>query len=436
MQSEFHSNRVVAHRLARQLALALAPILTVALLATLPTTPASAAAASKPSQITPAEVSVLPSGEVEELLSAIPLSDLSSTQLTEALSKLPGLSSLPLSKLKEAVSKAVEDLTNKNATVGELLEAGAIEPTLESELKKLLSLNELGSLLKGESLSTKLTGALDSVQPSQLLDTLLSSSGSPEQLLTALFSKLNLEKLLDSTLTGEPFSKMTVGELAGELGMTPTTLAKELDTTTTELPEAATALTAPLNDGKTLGVLDGVGKVAFGVLGGSEGKEGNKETTKESSTKEAGKENGDSVSKETTKEADSSGSAATPSTTTFLVSVPLTRNGATQSSSPPTTGSASKSGKVKILSHHVRGRTVTLVVQVPAAGKLALDGKGLSSVRRETAKAERVTLRTTLTKASAASLRRHHHSLRVKLEVSFKIAGGASSSALLAVNFA
>ncbi len=441
MYAQFYKHHAVRQPSVGRLAIEILSVSLVTLLAAMPATRASASP-STPGIAVPATVSALPSGEVEELLAGIPLDELSATQLTEALSKLPSLSTLSTVKLKEALSNTIASLTNKNATVGKLLEPTEIVPTLEAELKKLLLPSELLSMLKGESLTTKLSGALGSLDPSQLLDKLLSSSTTPEQLLTQLFATLNPESLLGTTLAGEPFSKTTVGELAGDLGMTPATLAKELDTTTTEIPENATALTAPLTNGETLGVLKGLDAVTLGLLkntGSELGKETNNETTKEHSSsedKETTKENGGSEQKGTTKEGAGSGGSGDFATTTITVSVPLTQG--VPNSSPLTTvaGSAKKAGKIKILSHRVRGGTVTLVIQVPAAGELALSGKGVKSVRRKTAKAERLTLATTLTKASAASLRRHPHKLRVKLTASFGIAGVGGSSAKLTVSFA
>jgi hypothetical protein len=429
------------HRVSRQPSVRRAGIATlcaslVAFLAALPAAPASAAP-PKPSTSLPVTVSPLPTSEVEELLGEIPVSELNTAQLTEALSKLPALSTLPAGRLEDALRNTIEGLTNKNATVGELLDPADVVPTLGTELESLLSpleLLKLESLLGGESLATKLSDALSSLDASELLDTLLNSSGTPEQLLTQLFAKLNPEPLLGTTLTSEPFSKTTVGELAGELGMTPATLAKELGTTTTELPENATALTTPLTDGKTLGALDGLDAVTLGLLSkveGITGKEAGKETSKESNNSE-NKDNS-SENKETTKQSGGSGGSqpAGTNTTMVVVNVPSAQSAPAQSSA----GSGKKAGAIRILSHHVKGATVTLVVQISGAGRVALGGKGVASVSRQTAKAERVTLRTTLTKAGVASMRRHRHKLAVKLKASFKPTGGSSSSASLTVHF-
>lgn len=440
-----HSRRYSAiRRHARTTAAVALTIAIVMLLAALPTASANTSSAT-PSLTLPASVSTVPPSEAEALLSDISLSSLDTTQLTEALSKLPGLSTLPAGKLEAAVTKVIESLTNKSGTVGELLEPSQVAPALSGELEKLLSITELPallSLLKGESLTTKLTTALGSLSSSQLLDTLLGSTSEPEHLLDQSFAALNpetVETMLGSTLTGEPFDKTTVEELAGELGMTPTTLVKEVGATPTSLPENATALTAPLTDGKTLGVLDGLGGVTLSVLGQR------KETSEESngSGGPSGSEKGGSGGSGGSGNGGSNGpgggsgtttpqSSSSPTTVLLSFSPAPTAPGAP---SPSASVAARTSSKVKVLSHRVKGKSVTLVVQVPAAGKLALGGNGVKSVHREAAKAERVTVRTTLTKASEDSLRRHRHGLRVKLKASFKIAGGASSSVTVTVAF-
>jgi hypothetical protein len=378
MHAQFHRYATARRHVARGRATAVlsAAAISVSLAAALLTLPVASANASpsNPSIAIPATVSALPTGEVEKLLADIPISDLNKVQLTEALSKLPGLSTLPANKLKEALTQVVETLTNKGATIGKLLTPTEIVPTLESLLKNLLSPTELLSLLKGENLATELTNALGSLDPSQLLGALLSSSDTPEQLLTQLFATLNPEALLGTTLTGETFSKMTVGELASDLGMSAGTLANDLGVTITELPETADALTAPLLDGKTLAVLNGLGGVTLGLLNGSESKETSKEgkETSEETSKEVTKEGGSSQSKETTKEAGanngSNGSFPTGSgATTVLVTLPSALAVAPQSSLATSAGTKKQPGKVKILSHRVRGKVVTLVVQVPAA---------------------------------------------------------------------
>jgi uncharacterized membrane protein YgcG len=407
----------------RRLSAAALTISLIALLAAIPTTSAGARSTSAaPSFTPPAVVSGLPSGEVEKLLSEIPLGSLNVTQLTELLSKLPALGALPAGKLNEALTTTIESLVGKGATLGQLTNPAEVLPTLETQLNKLLSAPELLSLLKGQSLTTVLTSALGSLTSSQLLGSLLNSTSKPEQLIGQALAALNPEKLqtlLGSTLTGEPFAKTTVGELAGGLGITAGTLASDLGKTTEQLPATALALTAPLTNGKTLGVLDGLGGLSLSLLGSSGQEKG------------SGREGGGSGSANGGQGSGSSGgSGGSSGGTTLVVNNPLARQTAAASSGSKAVG------KIRILSHRVKGRVATIVVRVPAAGKLALGGSGVRSVRRETAEAERVTLRAVLTRAGVASLRKRHNRLWVKLKASFKQSGGPSSSATVTVNFA
>jgi hypothetical protein len=55
------------------------------------------------------------------------------------------------------------------------------------------------------------------------------------------------------------------------------------------------------------------------------------------------------------------------------------------------------------------------------------------SLRAQVSKAERVTLRITLSKAGTASLRKHRHGLKLELNASFAPVSGASSSAATTV---
>jgi hypothetical protein len=103
--------------------------------------------------------------------------------------------------------------------------------------------------------------------------------------------------------------------------------------------------------------------------------------------------------------------------------------------STPGTHAASTPGKVRILSHRVKGDTLTVVAEVPAAGRLRLLGKRLRSVSKQADAPERVTVRAVLTKAGAASLHDHAHRLRVRIELSFKPVSGASSEATASVIF-
>jgi hypothetical protein len=62
---------------------------------------------------------------------------------------------------------------------------------------------------------------------------------------------------------------------------------------------------------------------------------------------------------------------------------------------------------ITVVSQNVKGRTATIVVSVPSAGKLTATGKGVSKGAGKAAKAGDVTVKVTLTKAEAAALSKH-----------------------------
>jgi hypothetical protein len=66
---------------------------------------------------------------------------------------------------------------------------------------------------------------------------------------------------------------------------------------------------------------------------------------------------------------------------------------------------------------------------------LRVSAGGLRAVSEQTSTAERVTVRTTLTKAGVASLHKHHRGVKVKLTASFKPVHGSSSAIGTTVKF-
>ncbi|HEX5853702.1 MAG TPA: hypothetical protein VFY36_11480 [Solirubrobacteraceae bacterium] len=386
------------------------------LLAVLPAVPARAA-----------EVVTLPPAEVQEVLSDVPLEDLSAVQLSELLSQLPGLTTLPQGQLQEALTKAIETLAGEGGTLAQLSNPTGLISNLEGGLGEVLSPLELLGLLKGESLTTLLTGGLGTPEATQLLGGLLSSAPDAKQLIEQVLAAVNgeqLETLLGTTLAGEPVSMGTVEELAGQLGTTDEGLAEALGKTTTQLPPGALALTAPLANGKTLGMLNGVEGLTFDLLGPSpeEGPAGGSGGGAGGAGGSGGASGGSGGS--------SGGSSGTPGGTTVVIN-------ALAPPSPTAAASTTQAGlaKVKILSRRVRRHTVTLLVQVPAAGTLTVTGRGLRSLRKQASRAERVTLRASLTKAAVTSLRAHRRHRRIALRVSFAAVGGRGSSASTTVTF-
>jgi hypothetical protein len=423
----------------------------VVLVVSLPAATAQASTATATPTVTlPGEVSGISSGKVKEALSGIPLDDLSATQLGEVLAKLPGLSDLPsgLSQkdLATELTNAIEALAGEGDTLGQLSGPATLVSKLNlSTLEGLLSSNELLSLLlPGHSLSSLLTSGLGSPEPEQLLSGLLNSASKPEQLVEQVLAGIDsgkLEALLGTLPTGEPVSRTTVGELASQVGTTDAGLASSLDTTTGELPASAMALTTPLTDGKTLAVLDGAKELNLATLvpsnggsggsGGSSGSGGSGGSSGSGGSDGSGSSGSGGSGGTGGPGGDSgNGSNGTAGGTTVIVdNLPPQSDGASAAGAKPVVG------KVKIISRKVRGNVVTMVVQIPGAGRLTVAGKDARSVSEQTSTAERVTLRVALTKAGVASARRHPRDFKVKLEASFKPIDGTSSSATSSVTF-
>jgi len=400
----------------RRAGLASLAVLVIAILAALPV--GSAAAATTPPEITP-----IPPTSTSEVLEAIPVEDLNEAELAKLIGQQPGLEGLPEGTLTAALEEVLAKLAGKGVTVGELGEPSEIVPEVEEALKKLLSSGELLALLEGSSLSEVLTKGLGSLEPDELVQKLLEASGHPEEVLTQALSGVNpetLESVVGSTLAGEPFSTISVGELASSLGTTLGGLTEALGTNSEKLPETAKAFTAPLTNGETLGALSGIEGLSLATLkGGEAGNGGN--------GGEAG--NGGSGGKGGNGGNGSSGSGSGAPSTTIVIS-----GGTPPPTSGTPTGSAAAVGKVRVISHKVHGNIATVVVQVPSAGSLGLSGNGVKRVAQQTAKSERVTIKTSLTKAGTASRRRQHH-ITVKLNVTFKPVSGAASRASASARF-
>jgi hypothetical protein len=75
---------------------------------------------------------------------------------------------------------------------------------------------------------------------------------------------------------------------------------------------------------------------------------------------------------------------------------------------------------ITVKSHKVKGKTATIAVTVPAAGKLVATGKGLSKGSGKTSKAGTITVKLTLTKAETTKLKKHRgRKLRAKVKLTF-----------------
>ncbi len=385
-------------------------LLTGAVLALLALLPTAIARAGTPTITAP------PTAEVESVLGQTPVGSISPEELAAALSELEGLEGLQgahPADLREALTKLVEELGVKGATLEELLGGGEATSILKAKLTEVLGplASKLEELLGGNT-QQKLTEALESTDASELIEKLLGGSTEPQTLIAQILAALGperLQSLLGSVLGGEPFSKETVEGLAAQLGTTPAALAAQLGKTAEQLPPTAMALTAPLTDGETLGVLGGAGGLTLGLIKGAGETVG--------ATGGSGASGGSGAP---------GGSGGSGTGTTVMIPTPGTT---------PATGTAAAAKKLRVISHKVKGTTATIVVEVPSAGKLSAGAKGVRSISRETAKSERVTLHPALTKADTTAVRKHHRRVKVPLKVSFKQTGGPSSSATVQLTY-
>src|ERR1700722_15356618 len=151
-----HSRGGRRTRLGRRAATAISPA-SIALLATMPTASALASSAARrgsdPTSGTfvpavrplTAPGELLSAGQLQTLLAALPLNDLSAAQLTHYLAGLLGTEELGLAGLEEGLSHGIEQ-PGPAATIGELANTAKLLPDIEAKLDDLLT-SLLGSAL-------------------------------------------------------------------------------------------------------------------------------------------------------------------------------------------------------------------------------------------------------------------------------------------------
>jgi hypothetical protein len=415
---------------------------------------------------TPGEL--LAPGQLEELLAKLPLGDLSAAQLAHYLAGLPDISvlaslhvgllgteELGVAALEESLRKGIETL-GAGATIGELANTSELLPAVEAKLDGLLTAL-LGSNLGAEQ-QQQLSAALGALDLDQLVGALLGSAREPAQLNAlsdlagALFEELGaapLEGLLGAPLSGG-FAPTTVENVASELHTTPEAVSDELGQTAAQLPATATLLTAPVTSGKLLAVAPAVKGLALGLLGAApgegtgngsgegggegaagsgEGKGGGSSSGSGSGTGGSGEGGGGGAPG-----AGGNGGQGSSGGAAGLTLVIDTPSGPTV----PAAAAAGKKGaprKIAILGAKTRGAVATILLRAPAAGRLILRGRGLTTSSRTLARGARVTLTVRLSRAGAARLRRHRRPLKVQLRASFKTAAGASSSTTTTLSF-
>ena len=101
------------------------------------------------------------------------------------------------------------------------------------------------------------------------------------------------------------------------------------------------------------------------------------------------------------------------------------QNGAEIHTSTPLSVTGCKPA-LRVVSHSVKGTKATIVVSVPAAGRLLATGKGVSTGRGKAGKAGNVSVKVALTKAEQAFLRKHPgRKLKAKIKLRFTPRKGA-----------
>jgi hypothetical protein len=383
----------------------------------------------------------LSAGQTSTLLENL-LSTLNGDQVSTLLSGLSG-------KLSGA---QLESLQSVLAPVTGMLSGGELAK-LQEDLRTLLSGLSSGKL--GTVLSA-LEGSVSGGQLTQL-ETLVGKLGSlsPTELqpkLEALLKGLSGTQLsgLLSTLLGtlEPSAVQTaVTDLLGNLPLSPTdagSLAGELNTSVEKLSSnagvpltsATPALVSTLGkEGPVLSVLDGLDGLKLGLLepegsGGSPGGNGGSGGDGSNGSNGSNSERTENTSQGGTgggPNSDSGASSTLPAQTVTIVLPPA----AVTSS----TAKAATKAKIEIINDEVKGNVATLVLQVPAAGKVSVSGAHVTKVTRTAGKAERVTIKVKLTRAGVASLKRHRKLLRVNLKATFDPKSGPASSATASTRF-
>jgi hypothetical protein len=424
----------------------------LALLGALPAAPASAGTKPTAISLPPGGVSELPPGAMTELLGEAGLGTggiapaaLEAPLLARQLSDLPGIGDLATvdglgggEGIGRSLLAALGVMAEGGEPLEELVGGFGLALDLEERLEAVYqasaareapsapeSLEEAVGEALGRSPEEVIDEGLESRTLGELLSSLLSEAAHPGAVAGAIFSATDreeLHELLGTTLGHEPFAEASVAEAASAIGVTPAELTERVGKTPTELPETALALVIPLRNGQALGVFAAGKGLAFALIGAAPPAE--EEAEEEASESEGGSE----------VPAGSGASSATGSSQSPIASTAASTTSATMpapAAAPPAAAGAS-AGRVRIVSHRTKGSTVTLVVRVPAGGRLTLTGRGLRPVRRAVARASRVSIRLSATRAAVASLRRHRR-LTLDVLASFDPASGQRLSATATV---
>jgi hypothetical protein len=381
------------------------------------------------------------------------------------ISDLAGLSALGGAEgIEQALTRAVEQLEDDQLPVEELVGPWELATDLEEQLEAAYEESEaaerpgapetLEELVEQELGRTpaELIDEGTGLSLGELLSAWLGEAADPAALTGALFTAVDpteVEDLAEAELNGEPFTLADVAETAAAVGLSSADLAQALGQTTSELPEGARALLAPLSDGRWLGVFVAGKGLAFAAFGPPPAhEEPEEEPGEEEDGEEAGGGEGGGLEEGehgggtpppgepgTPGGGTSGGSSGAGTPPPGAGQGPAATAASNTPASVPTSPAPAPSAtlaRVKILSSRAKGATLKLMLAVPSAGTLVLRGKGLRTVRHTSTGAGRITIELHATSAVAASVRSRHR-VKIKLQASFTPSFGAVSSATTTV---
>jgi hypothetical protein len=377
-----------------------------------------------------------PSATLSELTASVLANPVLGTVLSLAHANLTPeqiVAGLSPEQLPQFLGKLVEGLAP--AQVAQLLEglAGKLSPEQLTTLQPLLAAltgglsetalaqlrSDLGGLPTGLS-----SGELAALNPAQLAEVVdhLFATATPAQ----------LTHVVEDLLGGLSWAPTTAGSLATKLGASQEGLAAHLGVPAEQLTTNAPATIAELGStGKVMGVVASARKLALSLLepeGSGSGGGGNGGSGGGSGSGGSGGSGGGGNGGSGNAGSGGSGGNGLPGgNLTVVVNTPSSSTLAAAGA-----GAGTKRARLTILSHHVRGRVATLVLQVPAAGRVVLSGHGVRATSVRTRGGQRVTLTVTLAKGTAAALRRAHRHLSVRLTATFLPAGGGGSATAVA----
>jgi hypothetical protein len=435
--------------------LALLGALAALLLAALPAAPASASVTLPQGGVTQVPTAALDElvAEAETGTFGVQLAALEPTLFAKLLDELPAIASLAsveglgeAAGVRAALVHALEEFTDERQPLGELVGTGSeLATDIEEQLEETFeesgvaeepggpeSLEEAVERALGKMPEAVIDEGLSSLSLGELLSKLLTQASDPARLAGRILFAVEageLEELLGTVPSGEPFTVADVAEAASAVELSSGELAQALGQTSSELPEAALALLTPLQDGRALGVLAGSKGLSFALFGPPPPPP-NEEGPGEGGEGE-GEETTPPLETETTPAAPAPGGGSAPGSSNAVATtaeVPAPSVTTPPSASSPVPPATTANAKIAIVAHKTKGGRVTLTLRIPSAGRLTVGGADLRPVKRSFAGATaRAAITLAPTRAGIGSLQRHGH-LRVRLIASFRTAGGVLST--------